>query len=237
MQSAWLAGILGVCGIEGNDADLSDLEIDDDDDDDDLDDWNTEMEDDIPLRPDISELSRQGIRNMPDLDDDDEEMPSSRAGRGRPKLGEVRRTPEQAIKSKPTIKSAPPTIPDTVSDSLTKATEAETPRGRHGPLIGLMAQEKRALEEADSSGNITDLPIGEAPKGPHTLGSMFSSMAKQMSRMERLLVSELAEGNVGAEIMQRAISINPMPLPGSEADEYIKGRLQSLEEQFGDGEK
>ena len=61
---------------------------------------------------------------------------------------------------------------------------------------------------------------------------MFTAMSSQMNRMERLLVSELSEGNIGAEIMQRAISINPMPLPGTEAEDYIKSRLQSLEEQF-----
>jgi len=229
MQSAWLAGILGICGVDGEDADLSDLEEDEEDDD--GDDWNTEVDEDTPPRPSISELNRQRMRNMPDLDDDDD-MISSRGGRGRPQLGENRRNPAQALKSKPTIKTPPPTIPDTVSDSLTQATVAETARNRHGALVGLLAQEKRAVEEAESSGSITDLTPGVAPAGPHTLGSMFTSMAKQMSRMERLLVSELAEGNVGAEIMQRAISINPMPLPGSEADEYIKSRLSSLEEQF-----
>jgi hypothetical protein len=88
------------------------------------------------------------------------------------------------------------------------------------------------VEEAISSGAITDLQASP-DLGKQTLGSMFDAMAKQMSRMERMLVTELAEGNVGAEIMQRAISINPMPLPGSEADDYIKSRLQSLEEQFG----
>ena len=123
-------------------------------------------------------------------------------------------------------------IPTKISDALVAATQADTPRGRHGPLIGLLAQEAKAVEEAIESGNITDLDITLPAPDTHTLGSIFSSMSTQMSRMERLLVSELAEGNIGAEIMQRAISINPMPLPGSEAGDYIKSRLASLEEQF-----
>lgn len=227
MQSAWLAGLLGICGTDGADADLSDLE--DDEDDDDLEDnWKTELEEDTPIRPNTSDLPRRNVNRMPDFDDDE---PPVRKPRGTPGLGERRTPPSQPMRQRPAIKT-PPTIPSTVSDSLTEATEAESPRGRHGALVGLLAQEKKAVEEAKSSGSITDLDANEVDADKHTLGSMFSSMAKQMSRMERLLVSELAEGNVGAEIMQRAISINPMPLPGTEADEYIKGRLASLEEQF-----
>ena len=127
----------------------------------------------------------------------------------------------------------PRVITENISDSLEVLAQAETPRARHGALIGLLAQEDEAIRAAENSGSITDLDVGAPDVNIQTLGSVFADMANQMTRMERYLVSELAEGNIGAEIMQRAVSINPMPLPGSEANDYIKDRLASLEEQFG----
>jgi hypothetical protein len=227
IQSAWLAGLLGVAGMDQDASDLSAVEDDEEDPD-----WDVEKDDDALTQPDISEMaeiSRRRARSIPELDDEPplRERTGQSAGRGRPQLGESRRKPDG-----PGRIQTPPSIPSTVSESLDKATSAETARGRHGPLLGIMAQEQKAVSEAQASGSITDLDAEKPEVKSETIGSMFTSMAKQMSRMERLLVSELAEGNVGAEIMQRAISIDPMPLPGSDAEDYIKARLQSLEEQF-----
>lgn len=232
VQSAWVAGLFGVCGSDSSadSTDLSDLEVDDE-----LDQWNTQLDDETPPRPDLESLHRQRMSKLPDFEDVDHsenEFRRKSGVTGRPRLGERRTPPPQPARMRPDIKEPPKSIPETLSESLTTATESEAARDRHGAFVGLLAKEKRAVEEAKSSGAITDLDIDIPDSENHTIGSMFSSMAKQMSRMERLLVSELAEGNVGAEIMQRAISINPMPLPGSEADEYIKSRLISLEEQF-----
>ncbi len=230
-QSAWLAGMLGVLGVDES-VDLSDIEIDDDDDEDP--DWDTEKDEAAPTRPDMSDLARRRMNQMPDLDDED--IPSGRRSavppRGRPQLGEQRRPSSASGRERPALANAPETIAATVSDGLDKATTSETVRGRHGALVGLLAQEKKAVDEAKSSGSITDLNSEKPDVKKETLGSMFTAMSSQMNRMERLLVSELSEGNIGAEIMQRAISINPMPLPGTEAEDYIKSRLQSLEEQF-----
>jgi hypothetical protein len=232
-HSAWVAALLGVVGTEKNVSDLDDLE----DDDDDMDtEWVTREDDMSPMRPEMPDRTRM---RMPDLDDDDDvsaaaphARPQHGLGRGRPQLGERRATPH--INRPGAIKEAPKSITKTVSEGLEKATSEDTPRGRHSALVGLLAQEKRAVEEAKSAGAITDLDVNTPDTSKETIGSMFSAMAKQMSKMERLLVSELADGNLGAEIMERAISINPVPLPGTEAEEYIRGRLESLEEQFGE---
>lgn len=226
-QAAWLAGLLGVAWIEGQSADLDEVEDNDDADPD----WDTQTDDEAPVRPDMSEISRRRASRIPELEDDEPPQRARPGTRARPELGE-RRAPPTATRGRPQLADAPVTIPKTLSEGLDRATTSETTRGRHQALVGLMAQEKKAVEEAETSGGITDLEAGKPDVKKETLGSMFSAMAKQMSRMERMLVSELAEGNVGAEIMQRAISINPMPLPGTEAEDYIKSRLQSLEEQF-----
>ena len=211
VQAAWLAGLMGVCPLSAQAVEDDDQEDEEDED------WVAGPgEDDGPMH------GANVRRTYPMADDIDDDPDVIR--RGRPALGERRG-------ANPTsLGNAPSTVPDTLSEALTLGTAAETQRGRHGAFVGLLAQEKRAVEEAKKSGRVTDLEARPPVKG--TIGSMFSSMAAQMNRMERLLVTELAEGNVGAEIMQRAIAINPMPMPGSEAEDYIKTRLASLDEQF-----
>ncbi|MFX4300053.1 TraM recognition domain-containing protein [Pseudosulfitobacter pseudonitzschiae] len=236
VHTAWLAALMGVVGLEEGEAVISDL---DDLDDIDLDDESSDVEEDEmgwnpheDVKPQMRpQIPRDMPRRMPDFEDDEAMVDRERFHRSRADLGRRIVPPRE----RPTaIKEAPETVTATVSEGLNKATSSETVRARHGALVGLLAQEKKAVEEARSSGAITDLDVNIPDASKHTIGSMFSAMAKQMSKMERLLVSELAEGNVGAEIMQRAISINPMPLPGTEAEEYIQSRLSSLEEQFGE---
>ncbi|MBT28086.1 MAG: hypothetical protein CMO01_00385 [Thalassobius sp.] len=247
VQAAWLAGLLGAAGMSEASETLREIEQEDEDD---VSEWDIQDDDEESPAPDVGALSRRKTTAMPDLDD---ELPPGRAsGRGRPQMGDriprrdVRESetpaavrPEDPPRRRPRetprhhLKDAPATVSRTVSEGLNQVTSSETPRGRHSGVVGLISQEKKAVEEATASGSITDLDagIGEG-NGQQTLGSMFTAMAKQMNRMERMLVSEFAEGNVGAEIMQRAVSVNPMPLPGSDAEEYIRSRLQSLEEQF-----
>lgn len=230
---AWVSGILGVLGSAVPAVDLSDIEIDEDEDDDT---WDTEKDEDVPETPlaRAQRYRKEGRdRAMPELDDlINARMPDA-DGDDRSKLGAAsdRMRP---MMPKRDVGPPPDTIPSTISESLNKATSMETARGRHGPLLGLLAQESKAVADARKSGAIIDLDVNGPQAQNQTIGSMFSAMAKQMSRMERLLVSELADGNIGAEIMQKATSITPMPLPGSEAEEYIRNRLASLDEQYPD---
>lgn len=218
-HSAWLAGILGVIGLD--EAEASDVE-DDGDDEDNNDGWKAQIGGDPRM------AGRHRPSPMPDFDDDGMRRPS------RPGLGERRRPGMNVDRKGPALKT-PSTIPSTLSESLKRASSSESVKDRHSGLVGLLAQESKAVQEAKDAGSITDLEAHMPDAKKETIGSMFTVMAKQMSRMERMLVSELAEGNIGAEIMQRAISINPMPLPGTEAEEYINSRINSLEEQFQEG--
>jgi hypothetical protein len=136
-----------------------------------------------------------------------------------------------AGKRPPAMNKDEPVGDQPISKAIQDSVLAETTADRYAGILSTLMHEKKIAEKARENNVAIDI---EAPEvtDTKTLGQVFNRMAEQMTRMERLLVREIADGNVGAEILGRACSINPMALPGEDAEAYIASRVEGLESAF-----
>lgn len=127
-------------------------------------------------------------------------------------------------------------VPDTVSGSMKSAVRGNTERERHAGIIGMLDYEREARMRAEEAGAVSDLEEGlrNADK-TETVAAMFGSMAAQMDRMKKLLVTEVADGDLGAQIMERAAPVSPTRMPHEHGEDEVRSRMEALEEVFTKG--
>lgn len=122
-------------------------------------------------------------------------------------------------------------IPGKITDSIQMATRGETPAERHSGLLGMFDFEDKVRQEAAETGFSPDIREGlVAPKKAETVAAMFGAMSKQMERMHDLLISEVADGDLAAQIMGRAAPMRPTILPHEHGEDEVRSRLSGLEQ-------
>jgi hypothetical protein len=110
------------------------------------------------------------------------------------------------------------------------AMRGETPNARHMGIIGMFEFEDEVRKQAAESGFRPD--IREGLKGAtrtETVAAMFGTMSRQMEQMHRLLISEVAEGDLAAQIMERAAPMRPTVLPHEAGEDEVRSRLSGIE--------
>lgn len=124
-----------------------------------------------------------------------------------------------------------PDVPETVSESVSRATRGDTERDRHAGIIGMLEYEREARRKAEESGAVSDIEQSVRNAGStETVAAMFGSMAAQMERMKKLLVTEVADGDLGAQIMERAAPMSPTKMPHEHGEDQVRNRMENLEE-------
>lgn len=121
-------------------------------------------------------------------------------------------------------------VPSRVTDSIQMAMRGETPNARHMGIIGMFEFEDEVRKQAAESGFRPD--IREGLKGAtrtETVAAMFGTMSRQMEQMHRLLISEVAEGDLAAQIMERAAPMRPTVLPHEAGEDEVRSRLSGIE--------
>ena len=121
-------------------------------------------------------------------------------------------------------------VPARITDSIQMAMRGETPNARHMGILGMFDFEDEVRKQASDSGFSPDIREGlkEATR-TETVAAMFGSMSKQMEQMHRLLVSEVADGDLAAQIMERAAPMRPTALPHESGEDEVRTRISSLE--------
>jgi len=120
--------------------------------------------------------------------------------------------------------------PGRITDSIQMATRGETPAERHKGLLGMFDYEDRVRREATETGSSPDIRDGLAGvTKTETVAAMFGTMSRHMERMQQLLISEVADGDLGAQIMERAAPMRPTVLPHEAGEDEVRTRLSGLE--------
>lgn len=120
--------------------------------------------------------------------------------------------------------------PGRITDSIQMATRGETPAERHKGLLGMFDYEDRVRREAAETGSSPDIRDGlSGVTKTETVAAMFGTMSRHMERMQQLLISEVADGDLGAQIMERAAPMRPTVLPHEAGEEEVRSRLSGLE--------
>lgn len=198
--------------------------------------------------PDLDEIrSIAAVRKeVARPDPADFEMPDTAAPRSRPMHGLQRGVQERKLlmEDRPTavtrVETAGPsisdlsersgTIPERITDSIQLATRGETPADRHKGLLGMFDFEDEVRQEAASTGLTPDIREGiSSANKTETVAAMFGAMSKHMERMHDLLISEVADGDLAAQILERAAPMRPTTLPHESGEDEVRSRLSGLE--------
>jgi hypothetical protein len=140
----------------------------------------------------------------------------------------ARERPEPARKAAPVSRTE--MAPARITDSIQMATRGETPAERHQGLLGMFDYEDRVRREATETGFSPDIRDGlSGAIKTETVAAMFGTMSRHMERMQQLLISEAADGDLGAQIMERAAPMRPTVLPHEAGEEEVRSRLSGLE--------
>lgn len=169
----------------------------------------------------------------PDLDD----LIAAPPRRAVPNPEQIRNAPEAKPSSVQTeVKTRPPAsgtrneVPERVTESIRMATRGETPNARHMGIIGMFDFEDEVRKKATDSGFRPDINEGiRSATRTETVAAMFGTMSRQMEQMQRLLISEVAEGDLAAQIMERAAPMRPTILPHEAGEDEVRSRLSGLE--------
>jgi hypothetical protein len=121
-----------------------------------------------------------------------------------------------------------------ITDNIKRATRGETPAERHAGLLGMFDFEDQVRQEAAATGSVPDIGVGlTGARKAETVAAMFGAMSKQMGRMHDLLISEVADGDLAAQIMERAAPMRPTVLPHEHGEDEVRSRLSGLEQTLG----
>lgn len=121
-------------------------------------------------------------------------------------------------------------IPARITDSIRLATRGETAAQRHAGLLGMFDYEDEIRQKATTGGFFPDIREGLAGSSKaETVAAMFGAMSKQMERMQDLLISEVADGDLAAQIMERAAPMRPTILPHESGADEVRSRLSGIE--------
>jgi len=213
--------------------------------------WSDMIEDGEEI-PDIDDIRRiAGIRrgvSEPDFPDEaDRDLPgrAGRHDRRDPQITPVKpsripdqlpKVPENVTPERPVIRPKPRPeeigiIPGKITDSIQLATRGDTPAERHSGLLGMFDFEDKVRQEAAETGFSPDIREGLSTSNKaETVAAMFGAMSKQMERMHDLLVSEVADGDLAAQIMERAAPMRPTILPHESGEDEVRSRLSGLEQ-------
>lgn len=252
LHASWVSGLMAIHGTDAVEKSPTEIDMDIEDIRD-SNPWDA-VEDEPVMNRDADELNallQKARAEAPEIDED-EGMRSRNLARRRAmtsqaihesESGQTARPPMSPLtpaQHKPAVASEirkPAMLPDEpiedqpISRAFQDAVLADKPSDRHAGIVSTLMHEKKIADQARDNSISMDI---EAPplQENKTLGQVFTRMAEQMNKMERLLISEIADGNVGAEILGRACSINPLALPGEDAESYIASRLDGLEASF-----
>lgn len=121
-------------------------------------------------------------------------------------------------------------IPSRITQSIQLATRGGSPGERHQGLLGMFDFEDEVRREAASAGFTPDLrtELSSASKA-ETAAAMFGLISRHTERMQQLLISEAADGDLAAQIMERAAPMRPTILPHEAGEEEVRSRLSGLE--------
>jgi hypothetical protein len=118
-----------------------------------------------------------------------------------------------------------------ITDSIKMATRGETPAERHKGILGMFDYEDQVRRKATETGFSPDIRDGLAEvTKTETVAAMFGTMSRHMERMQQLLISEVADGDLGAQIMERAAPMRPTVLPHEAGEDEVRTRLSGLEQ-------
>lgn len=203
--------------------------------------WS-DMVEDGPMGPDLDELreiasarKRAMMTEIPGADLMAETVQNRVSNLG---AAAPRPRPREPEREAPIERTAPPKrtppshdeIPVLITDSIRMATRGETTNERHMGLLGMCDFEDKARSDATGSGVLPDIREGIAgATRTETVAAMFGSMAKQMDQMQRLLISEAADGDLGAQILERAAPMRPTVLPHEAGEEEVRSRMVGVE--------
>ena len=113
-----------------------------------------------------------------------------------------------------------------IDQSLGGASE----RDRHTGLVGLLEFEKKRREQAASHNIVQDVPRKSVEADDKkTIASLFGSMAQQMDRVQRMMLTEMETGTLGEDIMSRASLNGPVSLPQGEAEKTVRQRMETIQ--------
>lgn len=211
-------------------------------------DWS-DMVEDGDETPDLEDLRRIAAfrketaasddqeEDILDLPGDAEHIPRRPSRTGHPIIPEkppvTQKTPA-AAKAPAETETRPDAARDAgkITDSIHLATRGETPTERHKGLLGMFDFEDQIRRQAKETGftpDIQDSLNAESPSKAETVAAMFGAMSKQMGRMHDLLISEVADGDLAAQIMDRAAPMRPTVLPHEHGEDEVRSRLSGLE--------
>ncbi|MCA9774833.1 MAG: hypothetical protein KC466_20600, partial [Myxococcales bacterium] len=154
------------------------------------------------------------------------------AGRVAPPVRQpVPEQPPRAPAPKPENPLPDEIIPSRITDSILMATRGGSPAERHHGLLGMFDFEDQVRREAATSGFIPDVRAElAATKKTETVAAMFGTISRHMERMQQLLISEVADGDLAAQIMERAAPMRPTILPHEAGEDEVRSRMAGLEQ-------
>lgn len=208
----------------------------------DPDDWS-EMDEEEETFPDLDDIRRiAGLRKQafdPDFPEDGLSsvrtgVPDKRPTPPRPEMPGRADQPDMRPADATTPLAPTPDmheiIPARITDSIRLATRGETAAQRHAGLLGMFDYEDEVRQKATTGGFFPDIREGLAGSSKaETVAAMFGAMSKQMERMQDLLISEVADGDLAAQIMERAAPMRPTILPHESGADEVRSRLSGIE--------
>lgn len=208
----------------------------------DPDDWS-ETDEEEEAFPDLDDIRRiAGLRKQafdPGFPEDGLSsvrtgVPDKRPTPPRPEMPGLTGQPDMRPADAATPLAPPPDrheiIPARITDSIRLATRGETAAQRHAGLLGMFDYEDEVRHKATTEGFFPDIREGLARSSrAETVAAMFGAMSKQMERMQDLLISEVADGDLAAQIMERAAPMRPTILPHESGADEVRFRLSGIE--------
>lgn len=191
----------------------------------------------------IAGIRREAVRQPPEETDIFEEAYQERprtpstTPRTETRSPDITKTPSEGP-----ARSRPSQVPDLpaearsdpsrgrITDGIRMAMRGGSPATRHEGLLQMLDFEEKVRSEAREAGFLPD--IRESLSGgvkTETVASMFGAMSRHMERMQDLLISEAADGDLAAQIMERAAPMRPTILPHENGQDEIRSRLTGLE--------
>lgn len=184
--------------------------------------------------PEVPERDRTPSRDRPVAPPPQRDPPVRPDPAGRvtpPARPAVPEQPPRAPAPKPDNPLPDEIIPSRITDSILMATRGGSPAERHHGLLGMFDFEDQVRREAATSGFIPDVRAElAATKKTETVAAMFGTISRHMERMQQLLISEVADGDLAAQIMERAAPMRPTILPHEAGEDEVRSRMAGLEQ-------